>query len=189
MAPSSMAPNSMAPSSAAFAFSLLFTLACGSAPEAPPETPIDVDKTGDIDVNKKKAAPAVEKKSAAETANVAVDERVRKMCALPEARFEFDSVAVAANAKATLDALATCFLSGPGKDKNLLIVGHADRRGETEYNFGLGQGRAASVAGFLMKAGLAEARVSTTSRGELEASGGDEAGWSRDRRVEILLAE
>jgi peptidoglycan-associated lipoprotein len=120
---------------------------------------------------------------------VNIDERVAKMCDLPEARFEFDSSAIGPKARQVLDALATCFKTGPGKDHRLNIVGHADERGETNYNFGLGQKRAGAVVSYLTKAGLDETRVESSSRGELDATGHDDAGWARDRRVEILLAE
>ncbi|MBM4356992.1 MAG: hypothetical protein FJ096_02675 [Deltaproteobacteria bacterium] len=40
-----------------------------------------------------------------------------------------------------------------------------------------------------MKRGIPDARIETTSVGEYEASGRDEAGWARDRRVEILLGD
>ncbi len=183
-----LSKKSMAPIHSLIAFSLVLAAACGSDPQPPPETPIDVDKTGDIDANTKKRGKG-DQKDDGSTANVKVDERIRKMCALPEAHFDFDSAAVGASAKSMLDALASCFLGGPAKDSNMLVVGHADPRGETEYNFALGQRRAGTVAGYLLKAGLGDARVSTSSRGELEATGGDEAGWARDRRVEILLAE
>ena len=53
----------------------------------------------------------------------------------------------------------------------------------------LGQKRAGAVAGYLSKQGLAEERIATSSRGELEATGEDQSGWARDRRVEIFLAE
>ena len=123
------------------------------------------------------------------TGPVNIDERIRKMCNLPEARFDFDSASVGVGAKQTLDALVTCFKDGPGKGHNLRLVGHADPRGETQYNFALGQRRAGSVAGYLTRAGLADSRIETSSRGELEASGTDAAGWAQDRRVEILLAD
>jgi hypothetical protein len=31
------------------------------------------------------------------------------------------------------------------------------------------------------------AKIATTSRGELDAQGQDEPGWARDRRVDLLL--
>ena len=54
---------------------------------------------------------------------------------------------------------------------------------------GLGQRRAGSVSAYLTKMGLPDTRMETSSRGELDASGEDESGWSKDRRVDILLGE
>ena len=142
------------------------------------------DTDGDGDASAKKPSEVPDSLS-----RVGVDDRIKQMCNLPEARFDFDSASVGASAKNMLDKLAECFISGAGKGKNMRIVGHADQRGETEYNFALGQRRAGAVAGYLLKNGLAEERVATSSRGELEASGTDKEGWARDRRVEILLAE
>ena len=82
-----------------------------------------------------------------------------------------------------------CFTSGPLKGRILKVVGHADPRGETEYNFVLGNSRADAVGGFLRSKGMDNAKVATTSRGELDATGTDESGWARDRRVDLLLGQ
>jgi peptidoglycan-associated lipoprotein len=66
-------------------------------------------------------------------------------------------------------------------------MGRADPRGETEYNFVLGESRASSVRTYLMGLGLDGSRISTTSRGKLDATGTDEAGWQLDRRVDVDL--
>jgi peptidoglycan-associated lipoprotein len=126
--------------------------------------------------------PAVAEK--ANWSAVQVDEEIAKACNMPTAYFE-----ISGGASLALQVLATCFTSGPMKDKSLKIVGHADPRGTSDYNFGLGQRRAGNVAAFLMDKGLPEARIVTTSMGELEATGTDETSWSRDRKVEILLAD
>ncbi|MEQ9323228.1 MAG: OmpA family protein [Polyangiaceae bacterium] len=120
---------------------------------------------------------------------VGVDDRIAKMCDLTTSYFDFDSANVSPQARGVLDKIASCFKDGAGKDQNLNIVGHADPRGETEYNFALGQRRAGAIAGYLTKAGLAETRIETSSRGELEASGTDTQTWAKDRKVEILLAD
>ncbi len=136
------------------------------------------------------AAPAAStEEGTADQAGVVVDDAVVKLCDLPEARFDFDSAKLSKSAKATLDALATCFISGPAKDKNMRLVGHADPRGTDDYNMGLGQRRAGSVSSYLVKKGLPEDRMETSSRGELDASGTDDTGWAKDRRVDILLAD
>jgi peptidoglycan-associated lipoprotein len=163
-------------------------VACDDPKKAPPKTSHDANGVtqpqtqpdGDGDGNAKKDD---------DDNSVAVDDRVAKMCDLPEARFEFDSSSVGAKAKQVLDAIAVCFTTGPGKDHRLNVVGHADERGENTYNFGLGQKRAGAVVSYLTKAGLDETRVESSSRGELDATGRDDAGWARDRRVEILLAD
>ncbi len=68
------------------------------------------------------------------------------------------------------------------------LVGHADSRGDEEYNFALAGRRAERVRQALTERHLDKARVSATCAGELDASGVDEPGWSRDRRVDVLLA-
>jgi peptidoglycan-associated lipoprotein len=132
---------------------------------------------------------AVAAEEEANQAGVHVDDAVVKLCDLPEARFDFDSAKLSPSATNMLDALATCFISGPAKDESMRLVGHADPRGDDDYNMGLGQRRAGSVAAYLTKKGLPEARMETSSRGELDASGEDESGWSKDRRVDILLGD
>lgn len=136
------------------------------------------------------AAPAAAAtEESADQAGVVVDDAVVKLCDLPEARFDFDSAKLSPSAVAMLDALAACFISGPGKDKNMRLVGHADPRGTEDYNMGLGQRRAGSVSSYLVEKGLPEDRTETSSRGELDATGSEETGWAKDRRVDILLAE
>lgn len=159
-----------------------FVAACGSTatlevktpdPEPPPTPP----------------APAAPEEAAATTANVTVDEKIAEACDLPTPRFGFDSSNVDSQAASTLDAVAKCFVTGPLKGKGMKLVGHADPRGETQYNFALGHRRAGTVAQFLIQKGVPPGRVATSSRGELDATGSDEDSWARDRRVDILLAE
>jgi len=168
---------------------ILGTLVTG-CPKKPPVTTDKVDEAASTKKSDNDAPPPVDvtKDDDANRATATVDDKIAKMCDLPEARFDFNSSSIGANARRVVDVIARCFLDGPGKGKNLNVIGHADPRGEEEYNFGLGQRRAGSVATLLRTAGLGEDRVGTTSRGELDATGTDDAGWARDRRVEIQLA-
>ncbi len=157
--------------------------AIGCSDDPQPKTQSDVRTTGTSTAAK--PAGGEDMKSA-----VKIDDKIVKACGdLPTAKFAFDSTEVTPEASNALDALARCFISGPLKGKGMNLVGHADPRGETEYNLALGQRRAGSVAGFLQKKGLEDARMGTSSKGEFEATGTDEDGWARDRRVEILLKE
>jgi outer membrane protein OmpA-like peptidoglycan-associated protein len=57
----------------------------------------------------------------------------------------------------------------------------------SDYNMTLGQARADAVAGYVEKHGLSRARVQSTSRGAMDATGTDEVTWQKDRRVDVLL--
>jgi len=146
-------------------------VAAAPAPAPPPEEPVE--------------APPPESNQA----DVSIDKSVREMCELPNEHFAFNSDKLSPSASATLDALAECFTSGPAKGRSMNLVGHADPRGEEDYNFGLGERRAARVATYLESKGVAKVQLATSSRGELEASGTDESGWSKDRRVQVYLAD
>lgn len=171
----------------------LSSAACGSDPKPEPEVakPLDSAAKPKVKITKTKRADADADANgkAARGTPVGVDEKVAKMCNLPEARFDFDSAKVGKPAKNVLDAITKCFIDGPGKGKKLNVVGHADKRGEAGYNMALGHRRAASIAGYLTNNGIAEERVATSSMGEIEATGDGPDGWARDRKVQIFLAE
>jgi peptidoglycan-associated lipoprotein len=76
---------------------------------------------------------------------------------------------------------------GALKGRSLLMVGHADPRGEEDYNMALGGRRAESVRGAMESLGVDKGRMDVSSRGELEATGVDEESWAKDRRVDIKL--
>ena len=102
-------------------------------------------------------------------------------------KFDFDESYVRPEERTVLAKVAACLTTGPLKGRELRLVGRAYPRGEIEYNFTLGASRAASVASYLEERGLPSSRVTTTSRGKLDATGTDETGWQLDRRVDLDL--
>ncbi len=121
--------------------------------------------------------------------NINISEDIRKACGITdsEAFFAYDSANVRPQDRAVLKKLADCFATGPLKGRRMRIVGHADPRGDDEYNRVLGQRRADNVKGAIGSLGLEGGRMETTSRGEDDATGTDESGWAKDRRVDIVL--
>jgi len=164
--------------------------ACGDDPKPEPKTAADADPisaSANMDgANDGDTSDGSDEED--DTSNVSVDRRITDMCQLPEPNFGFDSASVSSSARSTLDGIVKCFNEGPGKGKNLNLVGHADKVGPDSYNRALGQRRAASVGQFLANAGLDQGRINTSSRGEMDATG-PETGSAADRRVEILLAD
>jgi peptidoglycan-associated lipoprotein len=123
--------------------------------------------------------------------NIKISRAILRACNIPDADafFAFDSSRLTARDMAPLQAVARCFESGPLTGHHMKLVGHADPRGPTEYNMTLGQSRADSVAAYLSARGLRRDAMTTTSRGDLDATGQDETGWAHDRRVDVLLAD
>jgi peptidoglycan-associated lipoprotein len=122
--------------------------------------------------------------------NVQVSVDILKACGLSsaDAFFSFDSSRLEREDILPLNAIAVCFTTGALKGHAMKLVGHADPRGAAEYNMTLGQSRADGVETYLEKKGLTNAKVKASSRGAMDASGTDESGWARDRRVDVMLA-
>jgi peptidoglycan-associated lipoprotein len=161
-------------------------VACGSEPKPPPAAP-----SGNTEAPIATPAPAPQKPDDDATkGQINISDEIRKACGISdaEAYFDFDSANVQPAARATLSKLAKCFTDGPLKGRKMNLVGHADPRGEEEYNIVLGGRRADNVKHTLGSLGLPDGQATTTSRGEMDATGTDEASWAKDRRVDIVLA-
>jgi peptidoglycan-associated lipoprotein len=104
-------------------------------------------------------------------------------CQLPPVYFGFDRASVSEESQGALNQVAECVQSAPGR--GLFLNGHTDPRGTEEYNIALSERRAQTVADYLARLGIDPARFRVVPRGETQATGTNESGWSRDRRVEI----
>jgi peptidoglycan-associated lipoprotein len=118
-----------------------------------------------------------------------ISDDIRKACGISDAdaHFAFDSANLSEAERPVLTQLAKCFVSGPLAAREMRLVGHADPRGSSDYNMVLGGSRADTVKTFLTMKGMPGGRIATTSRGEMDASGTDDASWAKDRRVDVLL--
>jgi peptidoglycan-associated lipoprotein len=102
-------------------------------------------------------------------------------------RFDYDSSEIKAEYSGVIAAQAKR-LAGDRR-ANVRLEGHTDERGSAEYNVALGERRAQAVKKALLLQGATEPQLSTVSYGEDRpvADGHDEAAWSQNRRVEIIL--
>lgn len=73
----------------------------------------------------------------------------------------------------------------------LVIEGHCDERGTSEYNMALGDRRANAAKQYLVGLGVPATRIRTISYGEERAADGghSETAWAKNRRAEFLLEE
>lgn len=82
-------------------------------------------------------------------------------------------------------------LSSISRAKRVLVEGHCDERGTSEYNFALGMNRAMAVRELLTNLGVDPSIIDTVSYGEdrPEAVGNDEKSWAKNRRVVAMWIE
>lgn len=160
-------------------------LACGSDPKPPPAAP-------PAQAAPPPAAPTAQNPKPQDdggSGQINISDEILKACGIQQSKamFGFDSAQIQSGDQPVLNKLAECFISGPLKGRAMRLIGHADSRGEPEYNMVLGGRRADNVKSYLVRKALPDNRAETTSRGEMDASGTDEATWASDRRVDITL--
>jgi peptidoglycan-associated lipoprotein len=102
--------------------------------------------------------------------------------------FAFDSYALRADARETLQDNASKIMQAPGA--LIQIEGHCDERGTQEYNLALGEKRALAVRDYLIQLGVSGDRLVTISYGEEYPAviGSNEAAWAQNRRCEFNKA-
>lgn len=170
--------------------SLVAIAACGgsSEPPAAPEAPASAEPAASAPVVAPAAAAEKDDDGSRSDINISAD--IRAACGITdtEALFGYDSSKVQKGSVPTLDKLAECFATGALAGRKMRLVGHADPRGDEEYNMVLGGRRSDSVKSYLVRAGLQDSQADSTSRGEMDATGTEEASWAKDRRVDIVLA-
>ncbi len=155
-------------------------------------TPDVPDKTPPTEVTPDKPAPEVTN-DAPVSDTLAMSGDLITRCGIKAApsaanpTFDYDQDDLSVDDRNVLEQLATCMTTGPLKGKGVTLIGRADPRGTEEYNLALGSKRSTAVGQYLTKFGVTAAQLVQSTRGALEATGTDEAGWARDRRVDIQL--
>lgn len=135
-------------------------------------------------------AGAGAKASDMETASISTGDITAEVeqVGLKTVHFDFDRYNIREGDKAILKRNAQWLKNNSGV--RIVIEGHADERGENEYNLALGEKRATSVKGYLQALGVSPSRLDTISYGEERPAdpGHDESAWSRNRRAEFRIA-
>lgn len=104
-----------------------------------------------------------------------------------EILFGFDRSDLTTDAKNKLDDLATILKKHP--DTDIEIQGHTDNKGSDEYNQGLSERRASSVAAYLRDRNVSPSRLTIKGFGENapEYDNDTANGQTQNRRVEFLI--
>lgn len=101
--------------------------------------------------------------------------------------FSFDRSDLSVAAQTILRKKSTWLLENPSV--TVVIEGHCDERGTTEYNLALGERRAESAKRFLTDLGIHPDRLMTISYGEEKPLDPrhDKEAWAKNRRAHFVL--
>lgn len=101
--------------------------------------------------------------------------------------FEFDKSSLLPEAREILRRKAKWLKAHP--DVLVIIEGHCDERGTSEYNVALGDRRAWSAQTYLVNLGIVPERLTTISYGEESPldPGHNEEAWARNRRAYFAI--
>jgi len=103
--------------------------------------------------------------------------------------FEHDSDKLSASGKDACVRLAKVLTDNP--NLRVAVVGHTDSTGKFQYNLGLSERRARSMANELIKNGVAKDRLAPVGVGPLDPVASDDTaeGRAQNRRVDVVLIE
>jgi len=152
------------------------------------KSPDELKASGESAIKEADAAKAGSEENAAASAlkearEKAATEPYTGSYEFKDINFDFDEFSLREDAREILKKHAKYL----DKNDNLLVVvqGHCDERGTTEYNLALGERRANAAAKFLIDMGIDAKRIKTTSYGEempLDPNHNEDA-WAKNRRV------
>jgi peptidoglycan-associated lipoprotein len=108
---------------------------------------------------------------------------------MQDAYFDLDKADIRSDARTALARSAEFMRSYP--QLKVVVEGHCDERGSTEYNLALGDRRAAAVKQYLVSLGIAADRVSTVSYGKEKpfCMESNEDCWQKNRRGHFVMAK
>jgi peptidoglycan-associated lipoprotein len=109
--------------------------------------------------------------------------------ALKPIHFAFDKSDIRPADAQIMDATAAYLKANP--NQLVLIEGHCDERGTSEYNLALGERRAKAAMNYLVANGIEAARITTISYGKERplCTEHNEACWSQNRNDTFLTKE
>ena len=106
-----------------------------------------------------------------------------------DAFFDYDKADVRSDARDALSQTGQFLRSYP--QVKVLIEGHCDERGSTEYNLALGDRRSSAAKAFLTSLGISADRMETVSYGKERpfCTASDEACYQQNRRAHFVMGK
>jgi peptidoglycan-associated lipoprotein len=119
--------------------------------------------------------------------SVDLEKMAKKESPVSDINFDFDSSSIRPDARDILKTNADYFTKN--RVSSVVIEGHCDERGTSEYNMALGEKRAQETKKYLVNLGIKESMMKTVSFGKenpLDPASTEEA-WAKNRRAHFVV--
>ncbi|MDM8539723.1 peptidoglycan-associated lipoprotein Pal [Desulfococcaceae bacterium HSG9] len=165
--------------------SFLTTVACTTKKTAglnPSET---LSKKAEAAAEERRQQQLLEEAGLAEQQSAIAQERER--FSTDNVHFAYDSAILTPIGQNVLNRKAEWLRKN--LSESVIIGGHCDERGTTEYNVALGERRAVTAKKYLNDLGISDSRLKTVSYGEEMPidMGNNEEAWAQNRRAEFNI--
>jgi peptidoglycan-associated lipoprotein len=177
------------------AVTMLFAMGCAKKQEvksaetagAPPAAQAKAPPGGIVSESLKPEAPPAPGGTQVAAAEAGAAVTQEKPSPFQDIRFDFDKSFIRDDAKPILSGVADYMKKNKGA--RLLIEGHCDERGTSEYNMALGDRRAESARAYLVSLGVPASALSTVSFGKEKPldPGHSEEAWAKNRRDHFVV--
>lgn len=165
-----------------------FAVACKKKPKEVPPAPPQVQEQPPVE---KVEQPKVQEPQLSEEEMFLQKslDQINREKPLGTVYFDYDSAALRADARGTLDSDAAWLKRF--RTAKILVEGHCDERGTEEYNLALGEKRAKAAQDYLLSAGITADRIKIISYGKSQPlnPGHDESAWQMNRRAQFMVIE
>ena len=102
--------------------------------------------------------------------------------------FGFDQSSLSGEERLKVERVANFLMTNAAS--TVIVEGHCDWKGTTEYNLSLGERRASAVKQFLIAMGVQASRISVSSQGDLNATeNGGNSSMARDRKARFIVQQ
>lgn len=168
-------------------FSCAETEVQSTTPDAPKAQASEEAEEAGKAVADEEAAREAAQRAIEEEAIRKEQESARNMFISEDVYFDYDDSSLKSEAQNLLQRKGVWLRNN--QEASIVIEGHCDERGTTEYNLALGDRRANSVKSFFVDMGIAASRLSTISYGEEMPvdTGSNADAWAKNRRAHFSI--
>ncbi len=152
------------------------------------QQPQEVKQPAKAPEEAKKAPEKVSEQEIAKVESKEIPSEVEEISGIfKDIHFDFDKYDVREDAKPVLKAVADYLRKN--SSYKILVEGHCDERGTSEYNLGLGDRRAKATKDYLVSSGVPSSRIDTISYGKEKPICAEHAEdcWEKNRRAHFVV--